>query len=80
MIPPSDGALDAAGRAELLRLLGPVAEQLQDALRDPPTVARGDWIGPASEACGRLETELRIRLLHAATALDEALATVRGAS
>ena len=49
-------------------------------LRDPPTVSTDDWLGPASEACGRLETELRIRLLHAATALDEVLASVRGAS
>ena len=80
MIPPSDGALDAAGRAELLRLLAPVADRLHDALRDPPTVSTDDWLGPASEACGRLETELRIRLLHAATALDEVLASVRGAS
>jgi len=80
MIPPSDGALDAAGRAELLRLLVPVADELHDALHDPPTVSPGDWLGPASEACGRLETELRIRLLHAATAVDEALASVRGLS
>jgi hypothetical protein len=79
MISASDGPTDPAAAAELRRLLMPVAHDLATAIADPPAVAPHDWIGPASEACRQLETELRVRLVAAMAELDRVLATVRSA-
>jgi hypothetical protein len=40
-------------------------------------VARGDWLGPASDACGRWEDELAARLGRALAAMDIVLSRVR---
>lgn len=79
MIPDPVGSLDDLGRAELLRLLVPVVDELALAVADPPTVAPGEWLGPAADACARLETELRMRLVAALGELDRVLAAVRSA-
>jgi hypothetical protein len=80
MIPVSPGTPDPSGSAEVMRLLTPVAHELADAIADPPAVAAHDWIGPASEACRRQETELRVRLVTALVELDRVLALARSAS
>jgi hypothetical protein len=80
MIPDPSGALDAEGRAELLRLLHPVAQELERAVLHPPHVAAGDWLGPASEACRASESEVRGRLVHALEEVDRVLARLRSAA
>jgi hypothetical protein len=74
-----DRLLDPADAAELLRLLRPVAQEVEDAVRHPPAVAPGDWLGPAADACLELETELRGRLGAVLADLDHALDAVRRA-
>lgn len=73
----SIGALDPDAGAELLRLLGPLAHEVEAAVRHPPTVAAGDWSGPASRACEELEGELRGRLGAVLAELDVALDAAR---
>lgn len=80
MVPDPAGTLDAAGCDELLRLLRPVLHDVTAAVVDPPAIARDDWLGPASEACAQLESELRRRLLHVMGELDRVLAVVVRAS
>jgi hypothetical protein len=75
----SDPALDPTDAAELLRLLQPVAQEVEDAVRHPPSVARDDWLGPAADACADLEHDLRGRLGAVLAELDHALDTVRRA-
>lgn len=58
----STAALDPAGGAELMRLLGPLVPDLEDAARHPPAVAAEDWLGPASRACEEAQGEVRGRL------------------
>jgi hypothetical protein len=74
-----DLALDPADAAVLLRLLQPVAQEVEEAVRHPPAVAPGDWLGPAADACAELERELRGRLGGVLAELDHALDAVRRA-
>jgi hypothetical protein len=69
--------LDLAAHDQLLHLLQPVADQLAAAAAHPPHVAKGDWLGPASSACERLESTLAGRLGHALAELDLVLSQVR---
>jgi hypothetical protein len=80
MIPDPAVSLDDAGRADLLRLLLPVVHDVNAALIHPPAVARHDWLGPASDRCRELETELRGRLVQVLGELDRALAAIRSTS
>jgi len=72
----SAASADPSG-AEVIRLLAPVARELEAAVAHPPAVAAHDWIGPASDACRHGETELRVRLVAALGELDRVLATAR---
>jgi len=80
MIPDPVASLDDAGRADLLRLLLPIVHDASAALLHPPAVARDDWLGPASERCRELETELRGRLVQVLGELDRALVAIRSSS
>jgi hypothetical protein len=71
---------DPDARAELFRLLSPVVDDVAAAVVDPPRVASGDWLGPASQACDQLQSELRGRLTVLLGELDRARARVSGAS
>jgi hypothetical protein len=71
---------DPEARAELFRLLSPVVDDVADAVGDPPRVAAGDWLGPASRACEHLQDELRGRLGVLLAELDRAVTHVAGAS
>jgi hypothetical protein len=75
----SDVALDPMGAADLLGLLQPARDEVEVAVLHPPAVARGDWLGPAADACGDLERELRGRLGTVLAELDHALGPVRRA-
>jgi hypothetical protein len=70
-------SLDPAAHDALLHLLQPVSDRLAAASSQPPHVARADWLGPASDACERLEGELAARLGRALAAVDVALARIR---
>lgn len=73
----STGALDPAGAAELMRLLGPLVPDVEFAVRHPPAVAAGDWLGPASRACDEMQGEVRGRLGVVLAELDAVLDAVR---
>ena len=77
MTPAPAGPLAEPDREELLRLLASLAHDMGSAVIDPPTVSRDDWLGPASEACRRLETELRGRLVQVLGELDRLFAALR---